>query len=69
LAVEIILPNIERFKIMKIKIEMTVDIDVDSWVLNYGTELNDVRDDVKGYVKNIVLGQLEVIDVLAEGDK
>jgi len=54
---------------MKIKIEMTVDIDVDSWVLNYGTELNDVRDDVKGYVKNIVLGQLEVIDVLAEGDK
>lgn len=47
------MPNIERFKIMKIKIEMTVDIDVDSWVLNYGTELNDVRDDVKVMLKTL----------------
>ena len=52
---------------MKIKIEFTVDVDVDAWELNYGTNRNEVRDDVKGYIKNIALSQLDVVGVLAEG--
>ena len=52
---------------MKIKIEFTVDVDVDAWDLNYGTNRNEVRDDVKGYIKNIALSQLDVVGVLAEG--
>ena len=52
---------------MKIKIEFTVDVDPDAWELNYGTNRNEVRDDVKGYIKNIALSQLDVVGVLAEG--
>ena len=52
---------------MKIKIEFTVNVDPDAWELNYGTGRNEIRDDVKGYVQNIVLGQLDVVGVLVEG--
>ena len=52
---------------MKIKIEFTVDVNPDAWELNYGTNRNEVRDDVKGYIKNIALSQLDVVGVLAEG--
>ena len=52
---------------MKIKIEFTVDVDPEAWELNYGTSRNEIRNDVKGYVENIVLGQLDVVGVLAEG--
>tara|TARA_R110000787_G_scaffold219066_1_gene327798 strand:+ start:1971 stop:2132 length:162 start_codon:yes stop_codon:yes gene_type:complete len=53
---------------MKIKIETTVNIDVESWCLNYGTEPGDVRDDVKGYVEHIIQSQLESVDVLKPSD-
>tara|TARA_Y100000361_G_scaffold31462_1_gene26330 strand:+ start:293 stop:529 length:237 start_codon:yes stop_codon:yes gene_type:complete len=52
---------------MKIKIEFTVDVDPEAWELNYGTGRNEIRNDVKGYVENIVFGQLDVVGVLAEG--
>jgi len=54
---------------MKIKIEFTVDVDPEAWELNYGTGRNEIRNDVKGYVENIVLDQLDVVGVLAEGGK
>tara|TARA_R110000765_G_scaffold16273_2_gene45995 strand:+ start:648 stop:860 length:213 start_codon:yes stop_codon:yes gene_type:complete len=53
-----------RENIMKVKIELTVDINAESWIENYGIESSEVRDDVKGYCKNILLSQLEIIDVL-----
>ena len=49
---------------MLVKIELTVNIDVESWILNYGVEPKEVRHDVKGYCENIILSQLELIDVL-----
>tara|TARA_R110000751_G_scaffold5450_2_gene24762 strand:+ start:160 stop:315 length:156 start_codon:yes stop_codon:yes gene_type:complete len=49
---------------MLIKIELTVNIDVESWILNYGVKPEEVRGDVKGYCANIVHSQLEFIDVL-----
>ncbi len=52
---------------MKIKIDFTVDVDPDAWELNYGTPRSEIRDNVKDYVLNIVLGQLDVVGVLAEG--
>ena len=53
---------------MKIKIEFTVDVDPDAWELNYGTNRNEVRDDVKGYIRNIALRQLDFVGVLTGGD-
>tara|TARA_R110000868_G_scaffold4239_4_gene26918 strand:+ start:2914 stop:3159 length:246 start_codon:yes stop_codon:yes gene_type:complete len=58
------IPNFKREKVMKVKIELTVDINAESWIENYGIESSEVRDDVKGYCKNILLSQLEIIDVL-----
>ena len=52
---------------MENKIEFTVDVDPEAWELNYGTGRNEIRNDVKGYVENIVFGQLDVVGVLAEG--
>ena len=53
---------------MKIKIETTVSINVESWCLNYGVKPCDVRNDVKGYVENIIQSQLEYVDVLEPAD-
>lgn len=35
---------------MKVKIEMTVEVDVERWANEYGVESRDVREDVKSYV-------------------
>lgn len=51
---------------MKVKIEFTVDIDQENWVLNYGCEPHQVRDDVKSYCQYGVVGQLENVGVLKE---
>tara|TARA_A100000172_G_scaffold80712_1_gene71067 strand:+ start:3640 stop:3804 length:165 start_codon:yes stop_codon:yes gene_type:complete len=51
---------------MKIKIEFTVDIDVDEWVLRYGTEHNEIRKDVKGKVREGVYEHFDSLGVLAE---
>ena len=51
---------------MKVKIEFTVEIDPDAWILNYGCEPHQVRDDVKSYCQYGVFGQLENVGVLKE---
>lgn len=35
---------------MYVKIEMTVDVDVDAWASTYGISKGEVRDDVRAYV-------------------
>ena len=47
---------------MKIKVEVTLDVDVEAWMLNYGVEKSDVRGDVKFYFENICREQLGHID-------
>ncbi|MGV8846070.1 MAG: hypothetical protein ACOH1Y_14295 [Propionicimonas sp.] len=52
---------------MKVKIEVTIDVDPASWTLNYGTAgASAIRDDVKVYVQDLILSQLgpEGVDVL-----
>ncbi len=51
---------------MKVKIEFTVEIDPDAWILNYGCEPHQVRNDVKGYCWDTVMGQLINVGVLKE---
>ena len=51
---------------MKVKIEFTVEIDPDAWILNYGCKPHQVRDDVKSYCRYGVFGQLENVGVLKE---
>lgn len=36
---------------MKVKIEYTVDIDVDAWILNFGLDKSQVREDVKEHAR------------------
>lgn len=36
---------------MKTKIEFTVDIDADAWVINFGMDKSEVRDDVKEHAR------------------
>jgi len=51
---------------MKVRIEMTVDIDEESWAVNYGVEDSEVRQDVKDYCEWTVLEQLAAVGVLTE---
>lgn len=49
----------------KIKIEFTVDIDVDAWLDNYGTDPKDLINDVKTYAKVFMYEQFHQVGVLA----
>lgn len=51
---------------MKIRIAVTLDIDPDAWVTEFGVEREDVRADVQEYFKNIVYGQAASVSVLAD---
>ncbi len=39
---------------MKIRITVTVDVDETAWALDYGTDRETVRDDVKSYVATLL---------------
>jgi hypothetical protein len=45
------LPPTEETKV-KVRIEMTVEVDVGAWALEYGIEPGDVREDVRNYIIN-----------------
>ena len=53
---------------MKIKVTLTVDIDPEAWVANYGCEKSEVREDVKVYIAETVSGQLDLVGVLNKED-
>ena len=46
---------------MKITIKATIDVDVDTWMLCYGVERNQVRNDVKTYFEHQIREQLQHI--------
>lgn len=53
---------------MKVKIEITVDIDVDAWTLNYGIEgAKKIREDVKESVEQGVTEHLRELGMLNAG--
>jgi hypothetical protein len=49
---------------MKVRIDLTVDIDVDAWMLNYGVEKEDVRADVQESAASMVVQQLDGLELL-----
>lgn len=52
---------------MKIRVELTVDIDPGAWTLNYGVEgAKEIREDVRNYVEGTVVEQLRAVGVLKE---
>lgn len=53
---------------MKVRIEFTVDIDVDAWMLDYGIDRGEVNADVKKYVKYGVMEHLAGLGVLVNND-
>ena len=54
-------------KTVKVRIETTVEIDVESWTLQFGDmTLAEVREDVRTYCDGIIEAQLDRIDALAK---
>lgn len=53
---------------MEVRVTVTVDVDVAAWRLEYGTSGSDqdVADDVRRYVENVVHSQLASVGVLAD---
>lgn len=39
---------------IKVRVALTVEVDVHDWVLNYGVHRDDVREDVKTYIESAV---------------
>jgi hypothetical protein len=44
---------------MKININFTIEINQQQWADEYGISTNDVREDVKEYVRNLVTQQMQ----------
>lgn len=51
---------------IKVRIPVTVEIDMDAWCTDYGTETAaEVREDVKSHVTNTIQQHLDSLGVLA----
>lgn len=44
---------------MKVKIEVTLNIDPDAWATEYGIDKADVREDVKGWSEHVLLSMID----------
>lgn len=53
---------------MKVKVEVTLDINVDSWCLNYGTNPNEVRADAKDHAIQSLTEHFRDLGLLKEGN-
>lgn len=54
---------------VKVRIEMTVEVDAESWTMNYGVEgTAAIREDVKEYCRHTILNQLSEVGVLTPVD-
>jgi hypothetical protein len=52
---------------IKVRIALTVEVDVHDWCLTYGTHRDDVRDDVKTYIESAVREMNDAFDVIKVG--
>ena len=50
---------------MKVKINFTVDIDKEAWIIEYGTEPSKVREDVKAFAEYSIHQHLDEIGMSA----
>lgn len=51
---------------MKVKVEVTLDVDAEAWASEFGTAPEDVRADVKTYFQGTCTEQLEVLGLKEE---
>lgn len=54
--------------VTRVRVTISVDIDTEAWIANYGVAPGEVRSDVKTYVEGTVIEQLRHVGVLAEGE-
>lgn len=53
-------------RIAKVRIPLTVEIDVDAWADEYGAgSIAEIREDVRRHIENMVRQQLEALGVAA----
>lgn len=52
---------------IKVRIAVTVEVDMHGWIMDYGTHRDDVREDVKTYVENVVRECNENLTVVKTG--
>jgi hypothetical protein len=51
---------------VKVKVEVTVDINPEAWEMNYGISgAKEIREDVKEFAKNAILAQFDAVGLLA----
>lgn len=51
---------------MKVRVVLTVDVDVEAWMATYGVARDEVRADVHRYLANLAWSQLDCEDLLAD---
>ena len=44
---------------MRVRVAFTVDVDIDSWQLQFGTSRDELRDDVKRYAERLAYEALD----------
>ncbi|NKS33137.1 hypothetical protein GS534_24225 [Rhodococcus hoagii] len=67
LVTEVVYGEAQRRDGMKVKIEVTVDIDPEAWTMNYGVEgAAAIREDVREYCRNTLIEQLRQVAVWKE---
>lgn len=55
--------------VVRTKFEITVDINAEAWTSNYGVEgSKEIREDVRNYLRDLVLEQLRSVDVIGGRD-
>jgi hypothetical protein len=52
---------------MKVRVTITLDIDPDAWALEYGCDVDEVREDVRAYVTNSTYANLAGLGLLTNG--
>lgn len=52
---------------IKVRVALTVEVDVHDWCINYGVHRDDVREDVKAYIENAVREMNEAFTVVKVG--
>lgn len=52
---------------IKVRVALTVEVDVHGWVMDYGVHRDDVREDVKTYIENGVREMNENFTVVKAG--
>lgn len=53
---------------MKVKIQFTLDIDAESWALEYGVEPDEIPEDVRSLAVRMVEDHLASLGLLTEGE-